>query len=153
MLCMLLFCRLQIIFKIIFSKNFFQKYHQNINQFGSRSCLTFCWVWSQYKLFAKVDIRRQKSPPEGEVFCVSIQLNKDLGQTLLACDIMNFQLFACWEMFHDFLVVCSFFKISIFKKNLSETLSKSNSLHIIKHFLPDNAVHVLLTLSPSVVCW
>ena len=54
------FCRLLIFFKINFSKKFFQKYHQSIKQFGSRSGLTYCQAWSGSKLFAKIISRRHK---------------------------------------------------------------------------------------------
>ena len=34
------------------SADFFQKYHQSVKQFGSRSGPTLCWAWSGSKLFA-----------------------------------------------------------------------------------------------------
>ena len=39
-----------------FSKQTFQKFFQEYNQceFESRSGLIYCWVWSEFKLFAKV---------------------------------------------------------------------------------------------------
>ena len=46
------------LFKINFSKKIFQKYHQSVKQFESRSGLTFCPAWSVSKLFAKVISRR-----------------------------------------------------------------------------------------------
>ena len=44
--------------KIDFFKKFFQKHHQRITPFGSRSGPTFYLSWSGFKLFAKVS-RRQ----------------------------------------------------------------------------------------------
>ena len=45
-------------FKINFLKKFFQKYHQNVKQFGPWSGPTILWAWSGSKLFAKVNSRR-----------------------------------------------------------------------------------------------
>ena len=64
--CML-FCHQWIFYlKLTFSKNIFQEYHQSVKQFGSRSGLTFCRVWSGSILFAKVISRWQKSPLAGK---------------------------------------------------------------------------------------
>ena len=45
-------------FKINFFEKFFQKYHQSVKQFESRSGPTFCWASSGSKMFAKVFSRR-----------------------------------------------------------------------------------------------
>ena len=54
MLCLSLFCCLLIFFKINLFEKFFQKYHLNVKQIGSRSGLTLCQALSGSKLFAKV---------------------------------------------------------------------------------------------------
>ena len=51
------FCHLLIFYifiKINFFETFFQKYHQSVKYFGSRSGPTFCLAWSGSKLFAKI---------------------------------------------------------------------------------------------------
>ena len=59
--CFIIFCRLQIIFKINFFENFFQEHYWSVKLFGSRSGLTVsqCQAWSGSKLFAKIISRRQ----------------------------------------------------------------------------------------------
>ena len=47
--------------KSTFSKKFFQKYHQSVKLFGSRSAQIFCRSWSWSKQFAKEISRRNKS--------------------------------------------------------------------------------------------
>ena len=51
------FCRLRIFSKSIFSNNSFRK-TISFKKFGSRSGRTFYWIWSGFKLFAKVIIWR-----------------------------------------------------------------------------------------------
>ena len=45
-----------------FFKKFFQQHYQSVKQFRSISGQTFCWSWSGSKLYAKVIIKRWKSP-------------------------------------------------------------------------------------------
>ena len=47
-------------FKIHFFKKLFQEYYQSVQQFGSRSGLTYSQTWSWSKLFAKVISRQHK---------------------------------------------------------------------------------------------
>ena len=47
------------IFKINIFQKFFQKYHQCVKQFWSRSGVMICQAWSGSKMFAKVNSRRQ----------------------------------------------------------------------------------------------
>ena len=52
------FCLLLIFVQNNFFEKFFQKNHQSVKQFGSRSGQAFCQAWSGFKLFAKFISRR-----------------------------------------------------------------------------------------------
>ena len=67
-------------FKINFFEKFFQEYDQSVNQFASRSGLTFCWAWSGSKLLAKVFSRRQKSSLAGKALKLFNMQLKLLGR-------------------------------------------------------------------------
>ena len=76
-----------VIFKINYFEKFFQKYHQSIKQFGSRSGSMFHGTWSGSKLFAKVISRGQNS-------------SQTLTPTLFSCpeNVICF-----WPLLHIFI--------------------------------------------------
>ena len=55
-------CRLLDFLNINFFKKFFKEHYQSVKWFGSRSGPTFCWSWSDSKLFSKIISRQQKLP-------------------------------------------------------------------------------------------